>query len=56
MKNLGIGVRLGIGFGVVLLLSTLMTVLGGKVVSLRDEYAKEAGMAATTHRTFAGRH
>jgi predicted amidohydrolase YtcJ len=24
----------------------LMTVLGGKVVSLRDEYAKEAGMAA----------
>ncbi|MDF3838312.1 methyl-accepting chemotaxis protein [Cupriavidus basilensis] len=28
MKNLGIGVRLGIGFGVVLLLSTLMTVFG----------------------------
>ncbi|AQV98538.1 HAMP domain-containing protein [Cupriavidus necator] len=28
MKNLGIGVRLGIGFGVVLLLSALMTVFG----------------------------
>ena len=28
MKNLGIGVRLGIGFGVVLLLSMLMTGLG----------------------------
>ncbi|WP_454767023.1 methyl-accepting chemotaxis protein [Cupriavidus campinensis] len=28
MKNLGIGVRLGIGFGVVLMLSTLMTVVG----------------------------
>ncbi|CAG9167390.1 methyl-accepting chemotaxis protein [Cupriavidus respiraculi] len=28
MRNLGIGVRLGIGFGVVLLLSTLMTGLG----------------------------
>lgn len=28
MKNLGIGVRLGIGFGVVLLLSILMTVYG----------------------------
>ncbi|NYI02317.1 methyl-accepting chemotaxis protein [Cupriavidus plantarum] len=28
MKNLGIGVRLGIGFGVVLLLSLLMTVYG----------------------------
>ncbi|KAA0179412.1 MCP four helix bundle domain-containing protein [Cupriavidus cauae] len=28
MKNLGIGARLGIGFGVVLLLSTLMTGLG----------------------------
>ncbi|MGY8525610.1 methyl-accepting chemotaxis protein [Paracidovorax citrulli] len=28
MKNLGIGVRLGIGFGLVLLLSTLMTGLG----------------------------
>jgi len=34
MKNLGIGVRLGIGFGVVLLLSTLMTVLG--VVRLQE--------------------
>ncbi|MEK7318235.1 MAG: methyl-accepting chemotaxis protein [Pseudomonadota bacterium] len=34
MKNLGIGVRLGIGFGVVLLLSTFMTVLG--VVRLED--------------------
>ncbi|WP_059412480.1 methyl-accepting chemotaxis protein [Cupriavidus basilensis] len=28
MKSLGIGVRLGIGFGVVILLSTFMTVLG----------------------------
>jgi methyl-accepting chemotaxis protein len=34
MKNLGIGVRLGIGFGVVLVLSTLMTVLG--VVRLQE--------------------
>jgi len=34
MKNLGIGVRLGIGFGVVLLLSTLMTALG--VLRLQD--------------------
>jgi methyl-accepting chemotaxis protein len=34
MKNLGIGVRLGIGFGVVLLLSTFMTVLG--VLRLED--------------------
>ncbi|WP_458765726.1 methyl-accepting chemotaxis protein [Cupriavidus basilensis] len=34
MKNLGIGVRLGIGFGVVLLLSTLMTVFS--ILGLQD--------------------